>query len=92
MVKYNAHFSFPPPLEMFRGGGGWREIVVYTQPTIKKRPSQIWDFFGESFYFWGILFSSEQVCVGKILNLYIRGKFYFLGGNFQFGEILNLCF
>ena len=44
---------------------------------------------GVSFIFGGILFSFGQVCVGKILNF--RGKFNILGGNFQFGKILNLC-
>ena len=30
-----------------------------------------------------IFFRVGQVCVGKILNLYFRGKFYFFGGQFQ---------
>jgi len=29
---------------------------------------------------------------GKILHLYFRGKFRFLGEIFQLGELLNLCF
>jgi len=30
-----------------------------------------------------ILFSLGHVCVGKILNLYFRGKFDFFGGQFS---------
>jgi len=35
----------------------------------------------------GILFSLRQICVGKIFNLYFRGKFCFCGEFFQLGEI-----
>ena len=59
----------------------------------EKTTLPIQDILGVNFYIWGhSFFSLGQVCVGKILNLYFRGKFDFLGGNFQFREILNLCF
>ena len=71
----------------------------------EKTTLPIQDIFGVNFFWGAILFSLGQVSVGKILNLYFRGKFEFfgatlnfvLGGFFQFGqicvwEILNIYF
>ena len=57
--------------------------------NVKNYTLPIQDIMGVNFY---ILFSLGKTCVRKILNLYFSGKFYFTGDNFQFGEILHLCF
>ena len=56
----------------------------------EKTTLPIQDILRVNFYIWGDSFSLGQVCVGKILNLHFRGKFYVLRGNFQFGDIFVL--
>ena len=45
--------------------------------TMKKVHSQFRLFWGQIFTFMGILFSLGQMCMEKIINLHLRGKFYF---------------
>ena len=60
--------------------------------NVKNYTLPIQDIMGVNFYIWVHSFQFGKNLCEKILNLYFRGKFYFIGVNFQFGEILNLCF
>ena len=62
--------------------------VLYS--TIEKLTYQFRIFLGHLFIFGGILFSLEEICVGKTINLYFPGKFCFWWDFFSWGNLKTL--
>ena len=78
----------PPPKKFLEGGG--KKNVHYIQP-LKNYLNNSGYFGGKFSHIWGHFFSIGQICVGKILNLYFRGRFSFKRlyinlGKFMYGK------
>ena len=67
---------------MSRGVGG-RSIVNQEKTTNS-------GYFGGNFYIWGDSFQEGQIPLGKILDLYFRGKFIFWGQVLVTGNLKSL--
>ena len=76
-------FWFNLPKNVQRGGG-----QKYSQP--RKNYLTNSGYFGGNFYIWGDSFQEGQIPLGKILDLYFRGKFIFWGQVLVTGNLKSL--
>ena len=65
--------------------------VYYTQQC-KKLYLTNSGYYGGKFLYMGAFFSVWKKLVWENLKFIFQGQILFIGDNFQFGEILNLCF
>ena len=72
----------PPPLNISRGEARKMCVILNHEKNYLTNNG----YFGGKFLHFGAFFRLRQICVRKILNLYFRGKFYFLWAIFSLGK------
>ena len=89
----SSHVSqifFCPPPKFCLGGRGRKMCIILNH---EKNTLPIQDILRVNFYIWGHSFQFGASLCGKNLKFIFQRQILFSrGGNFQFGEILNLCF